>query len=225
MAFIGKSPLTGPGTTTATPVYASATAGNLLSAMVVSHCTTPSTLSGATTGWTLRKGVYTASVNVCEIWEKIAVGSDTMPTWNFAAGVESAVIVAEFSSTVTIDQSGSGNGTSSPVTATNSGTDGGTGRLIVVCAMIRPSTVTTTTATHNVNSLGVGTGINIIGDNTATAGIETHQHSIYVTTATTGSVADNDVVTATGTLAHFDVAIASYAAAGTVANGDFLAFM
>lgn len=224
MAFVGKSAITGPGTTTATPVYASAVAGNLLTAFVVSHCTTPSTLSGATTGWALVKGVYTANVNVCEIWAKTAVGSDTMPTWNFSGATESSVTVAEFSGTTVLDQIGSGNATTSPVTATATGTDGGSGRLIVVCAMSRDG-ANAVTMTHNVNSLGVGTGINIIGDNTATGTISTHQHSIYCTTATTGSSADTDVVTSTGAMVHFDVAIASFTSSAVAANGNFLGFM
>jgi hypothetical protein len=207
MAFVGASALA-TGSTTVTPVYASAVKGNLLTAFVTSHSTSGSTLSGSTAGWVQREAVV-ASTDIAEIWDKIATGNDTMPTWNFTGSV-SAVIVAEFSQNTVFDRGGTQTGTTSPITVTASGTDGGSGRLIVAVRGIRTSASTTNTWTDNVNSLGVGTGINVLGDNGATSQAS-HHRSLYVTIASTGNSADNDVATWSSSTAHAALAIASYA--------------
>jgi hypothetical protein len=219
MAFVSAGALTA-GTTTVQPTApASIVAGNLLLACVTSHCTTASTLSGSTTGWSLIAGVYPGpNVQVCEMWAKTAVGSDTMPTWNFSGGTQSAVDVSQFSGTVTLDQFGTNSGSASPLTTSCSGTDGGTGRLIVTIRNIRATVAGTITAeTDNVNALGVGTGINVLATNATTSQAD-HHRSLYVTTATTGSSADNDVTTwtlSTGSTNYSSMVIASFKAGAT----------
>jgi hypothetical protein len=99
-AYVGKSALA-TGSTTVTPTYGSATKGNLLTACVTSHCTTSSTLTGSSAGWTRRQLDQPGTVETVEIWDKTAAGSDTMPTWNFASGTLSSVIVTEFSGVTT----------------------------------------------------------------------------------------------------------------------------
>lgn len=211
MAFVGKSALAS-GSVTVTPTYASATAGNVLVAFVTAQLSLAAnmTLSGATTGWTARAQVGNVNTQV-EIWDKIAVGSDTMPTWNSIAGSTVVCQVAEFSSTVTFDQTGTNTALTSPLTVTASGTDASVSDLIVAVVQERAAGAGTEVFTHNVNSLGVGTGINILGDNSGTSQIS-HHHSIYVTTATTGGSADNDVITWSVTSGHAAAAIASYRA-------------
>lgn len=215
MAFVGKSALA-TGNTTVTPVYAGAVAGNLLTAFVTANQTTATafTLSGATTGWSavVQEGDLTVEA---EIWQKIAVGSDTMPTWQGGTSLMECEI-SEFSTTVTLDQSGGASGTLSPETVTAAGIDGGTGRLIIGVRKMRAAAATTTTTTDNVNSLGVGTGINILGSNISTSQNSWH-FSFYVTTAVTGSVADNDVATWSATTVRSALAIASFAGATTIA--------
>lgn len=144
---------------------------------------------------------------------KIAVGSDTMPTWNGATALM-ACDVAEFSGTVTLDQHGNALGTASPITVTASGTDTGTSRLVVAVRCFRAaSAFTSTTNTDNFNSLGVGTGVNVINDDGATSQIN-HHRSTYCATATTGASADNDVMVWSGTSAHAGCVIASFYAPG-----------
>jgi len=217
MAFVAKSALA-TGGASVTPVYTTATAGNVLVALVSANSSKAGTcvLSGSTTGWTKRASAIAnpgAAGEIAEIWDKIAVGSDVMPTWTPpATATLSACIVAEFSSTTVFDQGGTQIGTVTPLTATATAIDGGTGRLIVALVAER-NTAATTTFTDNVNSLGVGTGINILGNN-STVSQANHHHSIYVTTATTGTVADKEVATWSVVSTRAAVAIASYKVSG-----------
>jgi hypothetical protein len=98
--FIGKSPLDASTSGGALPVYAGALIGNLLTAFVTTSDATPAqtTLSGtsaATNGWTCRVPATGTNCET-EIWDKIAVGSDVMPTWNTATGTRISVQIAEF---------------------------------------------------------------------------------------------------------------------------------
>lgn len=219
MAFVGASPLATGSATSITPVYSTATAGNVLICCVTSQMTTPAsfTLTGSTTGWTQRQHVGATNVE-CEIWDKIAVGSDTMPTWNAAGGnSEWGCIVAEFSVTVTYDQGGTQTGSTSPATVTASVADTTSSDLIVAVRMLRGGSAgLNSTSTDNVNSLGVGTGINVLGDDGGTSQTG-HHHSLYVTTATTGGSADNDVATWTFTSTHAALCIGSWQAAAVTA--------
>lgn len=217
-AYIGGVSAVGVASVTPSYTPAGGATGHLLSALVTSHCTTPSTLTGtsaATTGWSLRQGVYPGSVEVSEIWEKIALGSDVMPTWNFASGTASCVTIAEFSGTTLDDQTGTGTGTTGPTTGTNSGVDGGTGRLVVFCNAYRQGTGGAITVTDNVNGQGAGVGVTVLGDTTGLTQAS-HQSSGYSLSASTGSGfgADTEAtaITAGNAAQHIGVAIASYKA-------------
>lgn len=221
MAFVAKSALA-TGTTTLLPTYASATAGNLLVACVTADMATPKpfTITGtgaATGGWfQIPPGVLAVNVQA-EIWWKVALGSDTMPTWNMA-GTLAECIVSEFSSTVFLDQNGVTNGTTGPSTVTQRSKDGGTGRLMVCCGKYRASVATTSTFTDNICAQGVGTGVSVLGDNGATSAVAWH-HSCYSTSATTGTSADTWVSTSSATTTHRTLVSASFS---TAQNGAFI---
>lgn len=216
MPLLGFSALQ-QGTTTVTPVYTGSGAGipiqpgSLLVAMVDANMATPApfTLTGSTAGWTQRviSDVLAAVLEV-EIWDKIAVGGDTMPTWNATTGTVMTCEVAEVSLTTIFDQSGTGVGVASPFTVTASGVDAGTGR--VTFCIVRESQVgsSAVTFTDNVNGQGVGVGVTLLGDNSASS-LSGHHHSLVALASPTGVSADNDVVTCTAGN-HFAGCIASY---------------
>lgn len=208
MALVGQSALA-TGSTTITPVYAGATAGNLLIAFLSGN------QASALGPYTCSDGSWTAIAQepsltpFCrsEMWTKIAVGSDTMPTWsNNSTLFECGVI--EWSLQTTLDQTGVKTGALSPETVTASGVDGGTGRVIFAMVSERQAAAATETFTWNVNSLGVGTGINT-AYNTGTSAAK-HINVVYVTTATTGSSADNGVATWNNVSTESALAIASF---------------
>jgi hypothetical protein len=116
-----------------TPAYGQATtAGNLLVLFV--SVTSVATLPAAISGWTIAKQQAGTSCSA-SIYYKQAAGSDTAPT---VAAITSGYIVAhlgEFSGVVTssqVDQTGGANGTSSPTTATQAGTDSVAGDLLIM---------------------------------------------------------------------------------------------
>jgi hypothetical protein len=177
------------------------------------------TQSGGSTTWTAAAQVASLTPFArCEIWFTIcASSSDTMPTWANNSTLF-AGIISQYTLTTSLDQAGTAQGTTSPATVTASGTDAHTGDLIVAARYIRMTSAgVNTTSTDNVNSLGVGTGINVLADQSASAA--GHFHSLYVTTATTGTSADNDVATWTATTTGAALVIASfYQPATTVAT-------
>lgn len=218
MAFVDAGTLV-TGTTTVQPgAPASIVAGNLLVACMTGHCTTQFTLSGSTTGWQLGPSASPGAVEQSEIWIKTAVGSDTMPTWNGASASQMAGIVSQWNVTTAWDNQDADTGTTSPLSVTMFGGippqyDRTPGDAIIVCRAVRASTACTITAeTDNVNGLGVGTGINVLGT-TASTSQASHHRSIYVTTAVTGQgVLDSVVSTwtlSTGTSGNAGLCILS----------------
>jgi hypothetical protein len=228
--FVGESALA-TGTTTVTPVYASAVAPNLLVATVTAQMTTPGsfTLTGATTGWVQGPNIGATNIQT-EIWYKVAVGSDVMPTWNMAAGTEAACTISEYSfaaaTSHVLDKSGTATGTTTPVTVTAGGTDTTATDLIVCVRKVRASGAgLNATSTDNVNGAGVGTNINVLNDDGGTSQ-SSHHHDLYVTAAATGGSADTDVATWTQVTTHAALAIASFKPVfAAAANSNFLAFM
>lgn len=212
MAFINKSALA-TGSTTALPVYASAVRDNLLLSFVGANETAPaqSTLSGtsaATTGWSLVIG-HSATNNRCEIWQKIALGSDTMPTWNGGTTLMSCA-VAEFSQTTLLDQTGSGAVTTTPGAVSASAKDGGVGRLIVAMLIQRDLNTANSQVSAMVDTYGGSGTANVIADNVTTSQNQ-HVHSSYCVNATTGSAADSISIAFTVANATGGVLIASFA--------------
>lgn len=222
MAFVGKSPLA-TGTTSITPVYASATSGNLLVAILSGERGTAAqfTATANGTGWTQAVqenstgGSPTGSAQT-EIWYKLAVGSDTMPTWAYVGGSGAYMRcqVAEFSLTTVLDKTGVVAGSTTPVTVTAGGTDTTTSDLVVVGLTIyRASANAGTAFTHNVNGAGAGVGINTLAAETASQG--THHNSIYAM-PTTGTSADSDAISWTTLVGGATSAVlASFSVAGT----------
>lgn len=201
-----------------TPVYTGAGGGaaiqpgSILLAFVDANMATPTpfTISGATTGWTQRaiSDVATVTMEV-ELWDKIATGGDTMPTFNATAGTVITCVIAEVSLTVIPEGFGtSAFGTGSPLTTTNSGTDTGPGRMIAVGQRERQIGSTTVTFTDNVNGQGVGVNVLVIGDNSGSS-LSGHTHSIICTAAPTGVTPDSEVLTCTAGN-HFASVMQSY---------------
>lgn len=211
MAFVGSSAVA-TSNLSVTPAYTHATAGNLLVAMLTGHSSAAGSMTCSDGAWAAVQQVQSGTVECAEVWTKTAVGSDAMPTWTGnPTSSQMACIVAEFSGTVILDQSGtSTGGTTSPNTVTAGGTDGGTGRLIICVEAIRASAAGTSTFTDNVCSLGVGAGVHVLGDTGATSQAS-HHHSLYVTTATTGTSADNWIGTWTQVTQHVAQVIVSFA--------------
>lgn len=217
MPLLGQSALA-QGTTAVTPVYTGAGGGaaiqpgSLLLAFVDANMAIPAafTLSGSTGGWTQRviRSVAADTLEV-ELWDKIAVGGDIMPTFNGTAGTIINCVIAEVSLT-TIPEAfaQSASGTVSPFTTTNSGTDTGTGRMIAVAQRERQIGAVTVVFTDNVNAQGVGVGVLVIGDNSGLSQAG-HTHSIICTIAPTGVTPDSEVLTCTAGN-HFASAMQSY---------------
>lgn len=209
MAFVQKSALA-TGTTTVTPVLTGTVAGNILWAFVTGNqASALGSFTCSDGAWSQIAAAATATTIVrAEIWSKIAVGSDTMPQWGNNSTLMDCSVV-EWSGQTTLDKTGTDTGVLSPETVTAAGTDGGTGRVIIVLAAERQTAAATETFTWNVNSLGVGTGINTINNSGASSQAK-HSNSIYVTTATTGSSADNGVATWNNVSTGAALVLASY---------------
>jgi hypothetical protein len=213
MGYVDQS-ATAIGVATVTPTYTAAAERRLLIATITSHCTTPSTLSGATAGWALLPGAvsYPLAIEVCEIWAKISDAADVaggnMPTWNFASGTQSAACISEWSDTTVMDQFGTVVGTVSPNTVTANAPDNGHGRVVVFCGALRQVSAGTTTITNNVNGQGVGTNVSVLGDTTA-VNQASHQLSGYSVGSPTGTSADTEVMTSTTVTQHVGLVLVS----------------
>src|ERR1019366_9007772 len=218
MAFVSAGTLTTGSTTVQPAAPASMVAGNILIAVLGGNQGSALgnfTQSGGSTTWTpVDEEVSLTPFARCEIWYTIcASSSDTMPTWANNSTLF-AGIIAQFSGTVTLDQKGVAQGTTSPHTVTASGTDGGTGRLIIYARFVRATTAAVnTTWTDNINGAGVGTGVNVLADQSTSA--VGHLHAGYTTGSTTGSTADSDVATWTMTTTAAALAIASFSSVTT----------
>lgn len=219
MAFVQKSALA-TGTTTVTPVLTGTVAGNILWAFVSGNqASALGSFTCSDGAWSQVVATATATTIVrSEIWSKIAVGSDTMPQWGNNSTLMDCSVV-EWSGQTTLDKTGTDTGVLSPETVTASGTDGGPGRVIIVLAAERQTAAATETFTWNVNSLGVGTGINTINNSGATSQAK-HSNSIYVTTATTGSSADNGVATWNNVSTGAALVLASYFQGAVALSGS-----
>lgn len=179
--------------------------GSTLVALVTAHCTTPSTQSGGSTVWTRKASVQPNATETVEIWTTRSVSvSDTIPTWAFAGGSQSAVVLVELNEARIADQTGTSTGTTSPLVITASGTDGGPGRVVIVVAGLR-GTAGTATISDSIS------GTTPIGNDGLTSQAS-HHFSSYTITDTTGVTADTDTVSWSAfTSNHTGAAMISFA--------------
>lgn len=210
IALVGSAGTYTQSNLSATPPFGQATtAGNLLVGICAGQATALFTVTGPT-GWVEAVDLNSAANNMrASLWYKLNCGAgETAPTFNGSGNVRCNV--AEFSGADTVsplDQIGSVTGTSSPQTATASGIDGGTGRLVVVCWGWRTTSASTAASVTDSMASSVS-----LGDNNATS-VGYHGGGFYSLSVVTGTVADADTATVntpTLAVAHETVVIASF---------------
>ena len=197
------------------------TAGNLLVLWVAGHGS--ATLPAAITGWTIAKQIAGTSCS-SSIYYRVATGTDSAPTVALISSCYLQGRLAEFSGVLpsgaeSIDQTGSGAGTGSTITAANAGADGQVGDLVIVAGTSYYSAAASKTINHTVtggtttitstnnNGTSLARHYNFgYGPCTSKAGAESDSYAQTTTSITGGAV----------TIASFKVMVTVSPPAATV---------
>lgn len=167
------------------------TANNLLIATVT--VTGSATLPTTPSGWSILSQVAGTSCSAT-VYYKIAAGSDSVPT---IAAITSGLIAGQLSEysgnpvSAPTDQTGTATGTTSPITATASGTNVSTGELIIMAGADRRSAARASNDTWTSND---GT-VTQAGSNNGTSSTNHYSFGAIV-----GSTPDTSAATAVMTL-------------------------